>query len=72
MRILTTFCLLAGLPGMAMAHSLPDSENHLQQLTHQLFSLHHLPTLILLVAFCLLILGKKKRGRSTLRKFLNS
>jgi len=72
MRLLTTFCLGAGLSGVAMARPLPDSENHLQQLIHQLFSLHHLPTLILLVAFCLLILGKKKQGRSTLRKFLNS
>jgi hypothetical protein len=60
------------LPGVAMAHSLPDSENHLQQLIHQLFSLHHLPTLILLVALYLLILGKKRRGRLSLRKFMNS
>lgn len=49
MRQLITFCLAAGLSGVAMAHELPGADSQLQQTLHHLFSLHHLPALIILL-----------------------
>ena len=59
MRLLITFCLAAGFSGMAAAHTLPDSENSVQQLAHQLLSLHHLPGLILLLVAGLYLYKKR-------------
>ena len=49
MRLLTMIFLATGFSGLTMAHELPGDEFHLQQLAHQLVSLHHLPALILLL-----------------------
>jgi len=45
---------------MAVAHTLPGNENHLQQLAHQLLSLHHLLPLILLLVAGLYLYRKRR------------
>lgn len=60
MRLLTTICLTAGSSGIAVAHTLPGDENSLQQLAHQLLSLHHVPMLILLLVAGLYLYKKRK------------
>lgn len=48
-RIVTALILLAGLAGIASAHTLAVDEGLLLRLDHQLLGWHHLPLTILLV-----------------------
>lgn len=69
MRLLTTFLFTAGCSGIAVAHELPGDENSLQQLVHQVLSLHHLPALLLLLVVGLHLVKRRisttqQRGKS--------
>ena len=48
-RFLTGAILAAGIPGIAAAHTLSDSEGVIAQLWHELLGWHHLPLTLLLV-----------------------
>jgi len=58
MRNLTLLCLAVCLPAAAPGHELPAGAGHAAQLTHQLFSLHHWPMLLLLAVAVLVLLRR--------------
>lgn len=49
MKRLTTILFLLAASALAHAHELPMEENILLRLFHQVFGLHHLPAIILIV-----------------------
>ena len=71
MRLLTTFALTAGFSGIAVAHSLPEGAHPVAQLAHQLFDLHHLPALVLMIVAGLLLLQRRRQARKSASKIVN-
>ncbi len=48
-RLIFSLLLVSGFPGIAGAHTLSAEESLLPQLGHQVFGLHHLPLMTLLI-----------------------
>jgi len=72
MRMLTTLLLAIGFSATALAHALPGEDNPLQQLTHQVFSLHHLPALVVLLGVGGLLYTIKRQNRTTGKNILDT
>jgi hypothetical protein len=71
-RLLTTIVSTAGFSGIAVAHSLADGEDQLARLTHELFGLHHLPVLMMLLVAWLLFLRRTRQARRSPPKIADS
>lgn len=56
MRMVSLLILLSAAADRSFAHTLPDEHGVLEQLTHQLVDLHHLPNLWLLFAALLIVI----------------
>lgn len=65
MRLVSLLILISAAADRSFAHALPDEHSVLEQLTHQLVDLHHLPNLWMLFA-ALLIVIQVWKSRSSL------
>jgi hypothetical protein len=70
MRLLTFIFLTTGFSGLALAHELPGDGSHLQQLAHQVLSLHHAPALVLLLVGVAIWYLRAGPNRSSTGKFV--
>jgi hypothetical protein len=63
MKRLTTILILLGTAALAHAHELPADEIILLRLFHQVFGLHHLPAIVLIVVAGVVLLQRWRSNR---------
>jgi hypothetical protein len=63
MKRLMTILFLLATSALAHAHDLPTEENVLLRLFHQVFGLHHLPAIILIVVAGVVLLQRWRSDR---------